>query len=266
MRLPPSPALSACDSLDGIEDLDAYLEQQGNLSHFPTPPLNAKKTPFVEVHEVPENLTDDGLESVDYDHIALVLTEEASLDVAPVPSDIEKVLAILISADLPLVVVALAFNILSGLHSREAYIGRFTDCPPDLLVATALSLAVTCTYDSPPTSNFWAKRICRGTWTKASIEKAIMKVLASLDFRLHEFSLPARLEQAVAALSPSSEIHEQEAEESQPSTPEKEPLRLVINGSHHLWINGQMTPEQTPPCDSAFPAGGLQSNRFLPLL
>ena len=56
MRFPPSPALSACDSLDGIDDLDAYLARQGSLSHFPTPPL--KKTPFVEVLELPDEYSE----------------------------------------------------------------------------------------------------------------------------------------------------------------------------------------------------------------
>ena len=40
--LPPSPALSACDSLADIEDLDAFLLAQGPLSRFATPPLSGK--------------------------------------------------------------------------------------------------------------------------------------------------------------------------------------------------------------------------------
>ena len=51
MLLPPSPALSACDSMDGIEDLDAYLEAQGPLSRFATPPL-PKSAITVETVEV----------------------------------------------------------------------------------------------------------------------------------------------------------------------------------------------------------------------
>ena len=53
MRHPPSPALSACDSLDG-DDLDAFLASQGSLSHFPTPP--PKQDVVVEAIEVLEEL------------------------------------------------------------------------------------------------------------------------------------------------------------------------------------------------------------------
>jgi len=62
MILPPSPALSCCDSLDGIEDLDAYLDKQGGLSHFPTPPLANKPTPILQAVE-----TEDGLIADDDD-------------------------------------------------------------------------------------------------------------------------------------------------------------------------------------------------------
>jgi hypothetical protein len=40
---PPSPALSFVDSLDGIEDLEAYLDAQPALSQFPTPPPGVSK-------------------------------------------------------------------------------------------------------------------------------------------------------------------------------------------------------------------------------
>jgi hypothetical protein len=40
---PPSPALSLVDSLDGIEDLEAYLDAQPALSQFPTPPIRVSK-------------------------------------------------------------------------------------------------------------------------------------------------------------------------------------------------------------------------------
>ena len=53
---PPSPALSVCDSLDGV-DLDALLDAQGPLSRFATPPLN--KTPTVEVEGVLEDAFDE---------------------------------------------------------------------------------------------------------------------------------------------------------------------------------------------------------------
>lgn len=51
LLLPPSPALSICDSLDGIEDLDAYLDAIGPLSKYGTPPP-PKKMPIVTIAEV----------------------------------------------------------------------------------------------------------------------------------------------------------------------------------------------------------------------
>lgn len=48
---PPSPALSICDSLADIDDLDAFLDAQGPLSHFGTPPP-PKASSMVEVMEV----------------------------------------------------------------------------------------------------------------------------------------------------------------------------------------------------------------------
>lgn len=44
MKFPLSPANSFCDSLDGIEDLDAYLAIQGPISSFPTPPIDKELT------------------------------------------------------------------------------------------------------------------------------------------------------------------------------------------------------------------------------
>ena len=49
---PPSPAWSDCDSLHGIEDLDAFLESKGRLSHFPTPPLFAILKDEIVVEEM----------------------------------------------------------------------------------------------------------------------------------------------------------------------------------------------------------------------
>ena len=58
---PPSPAFSVCDSLADIDDLDAFLDAQGQLSHWPTPP-SLKKECFVEEIEIEEDDDDDGLD------------------------------------------------------------------------------------------------------------------------------------------------------------------------------------------------------------
>ena len=53
---PPSPALSVSDPLDGIDDLDAFLDAMGPLSHFPTPLTRPKKDSVVGAIEVLEEL------------------------------------------------------------------------------------------------------------------------------------------------------------------------------------------------------------------
>lgn len=64
ITFPPSPTLSVCDSLQDIDDLDAFLEAQGSLSQFPTPPL--KKLATVEEVEIFE---EDYEEDVDYQEL-----------------------------------------------------------------------------------------------------------------------------------------------------------------------------------------------------
>jgi hypothetical protein len=54
----PSPTLSNCDSLIDIDDLDAFLDAQGQISHFPTPPPPPAKDEAV-VHEVEIDLSDE---------------------------------------------------------------------------------------------------------------------------------------------------------------------------------------------------------------
>lgn len=61
--LPPSPVVSDCDSLDNIDDLEAYLNAQGRLSHFPTPPCPKKVETIVT--EIEKDLSDDEEEDLD---------------------------------------------------------------------------------------------------------------------------------------------------------------------------------------------------------
>ncbi len=56
-EFPPSPTLSDCDSLIDIDDLDAFLDAQGQISHFPTPPAPTKDV--VLVHETELGLSDE---------------------------------------------------------------------------------------------------------------------------------------------------------------------------------------------------------------
>ena len=62
ITFPPSPVLSDCDSLDDIDDLDAYLDAKGQLSHFPTPPAPKKTEPIVQEIEIDAGEDDEELD------------------------------------------------------------------------------------------------------------------------------------------------------------------------------------------------------------
>lgn len=62
---PLSPAFSDCDSLAGIDDLDAFLDAQGKLSQWPTPPLKRELEEDLEVtSEESECESEDGVDGI----------------------------------------------------------------------------------------------------------------------------------------------------------------------------------------------------------
>ena len=62
---PHSPAFSDCDSLAGIDDLDAFLDAQGKLSQWPTPPLRREMEEDLEVpSEESEDESEDGIDGM----------------------------------------------------------------------------------------------------------------------------------------------------------------------------------------------------------
>lgn len=64
-EIPPSPAFSDRDSLAGIDDLDAFLDAQGKLSHWPTPPLRSELEEDLEVpSEDSEDESEDGIDGM----------------------------------------------------------------------------------------------------------------------------------------------------------------------------------------------------------
>lgn len=164
----------------------------------------------------------------------------------------------------------MAFNILTALHSREAGRGNFEDTPSDLLAVSALNLAVCYTDDHAPTSRWWSRCVCERTWTASLIEKTKMKLLLHLDFHLHSLGAMDEIEKAIASFLPPSnaEFEEEKSPPSQETPPEKQPLKLVTDGSTH-WKNGQITPDSSAP-NTAHPETNEHSTtsptQFLPLL
>jgi hypothetical protein len=64
---PLSPAFSDCDSLAGIDDLDAFLDAQGKLSQWPTPPLKLASVEELEVSSEDSDCeSEDGVDGMKF--------------------------------------------------------------------------------------------------------------------------------------------------------------------------------------------------------
>ncbi|KAM3423893.1 hypothetical protein BST61_g1288 [Cercospora zeina] len=204
MIYPPSPALSACDSLDGIDDLDAFLAAQGRLSHFPTPPPT-KTEPRVAVIGLPLDDDDKPLEDslVCTDPIANAFAREAALETRPSPQDADAIHSILVRADLPLEVVAVAFNMISAPRMSSCTLSGYT---PDLLTVAALSLVVSYTDDHAPLPAWYSRYVCRHAHSPQRINSTALELFAALDWRLHSFTTHDAYGRALTAFCSSTAI------------------------------------------------------------
>ena len=98
-------------------------------------------------------------------HIARIFTRNATIGAEYSEIDIRMIERMLVRAELPAEVLALAFNIVRGLDCPSLLKGSFRSAPNDLIVVSALSLAVSYTNDYPPTVKYWSRYACDGTWT-----------------------------------------------------------------------------------------------------
>jgi len=270
IAFPPSPALSECDSLAGV-DLDAFLDAQGSLSHFPTPPL--KETAVVEITEVSD--ADDDLTDADHDvsctccdsncacctsltstdeHLAQLFLAEASRGLSSTLSATTSIRNMLWRAQLPPEILALAFNILAQ-HSRS-FASNHTSKPSDLLSVCAMTLAVSLTNDHPPSSAYWSHRICDSAWTARDIDQSTLGMLLDLEWRLHELSSPRAIERTMAKLfirpggiNPNPEPKlDMLLTRMQGEVPQS--LVVTMSDSAACWAEGQLTPDASPPCSA----------------
>jgi hypothetical protein len=257
----PSPAPSACDSLAGIDDLDAFLEAQGQLSHWPTPP---KESGIVEVTEVGFGYEDDrrdsqvtvtGVEDVagieDKNCAASLLVEVAGAQISTELQDVEAIRRILLRAKLPREIVAIALNILSALESRLLPSDPGMVLSSELLVVAAFTLASAYTSDHPPSYTHWSQRVCNGNWTAAEIDRTALNIMSSLGWRLHDLSSASAIDEALSRLDhyiPVSPTKLGEATVGECDVTGSNPIlpRLCVNGTNISWVNGQLTPEETP--------------------
>ena len=160
-------------------------------------------------------------------------------------------------------------NILAGLDCHSLPLGSFHSAPNDLVVVTALSLAVSYTSDFPPTARYWSRHVCDGAWTPSRIDRTTLQVYAELGWRLHQYSAPDAVQRAVEELTKPAPFSEAVIRPQRPPSPcgyskfaVPESMKLLIEGTSTIWENGQITPEGTPPnCELV----GISSH-FLPLL
>lgn len=278
---PPSPAFSDCDSLAGIDDLDAFLDAQGKLSQWPTPPL---KREIEEDLEVPSEESDyesedgvDGMQRMLEDQkactniiadldIATVFARELRLDGPQAWDDILLMEEIFVRAELPIEVLALSFNIMSKLAKQQTIGILLQDLSLNLLVLATLSLASIHTNDHSPSPSYLARHVSVESTTGKQVDGAIIAVMTALDWRVHDCS------EGAAILST---LHLFERREPPPHTAhfaqdlydepflKPQPLRfdMAVRGETQ-WANGQLTPGASSTC-SVVPEF---ENSFLPLL
>lgn len=275
ITFPPSPAQSCCDSLAGIEDLDAFLEAQGQLSHFPTPLISletdvpSKALNVDSGNEValfgppPWQLADvDDGHVKPNQHIGRAMTHVASDVVFQSSIDAEHVVRILERAHLPPEVLAIAYNILCRLRQVQVSTSPLGKVPADLLVCGALILATLYTDDRPSSYSSWSRYVCDLMWTARRLDQVAMKIMAALDWRLLELCSPWAIQEAMTALhhrtgpqisvgqlnSKGPEIYMSAFELSRSP-------KLCATDSTSWWVNGQVTPSESPTspaCEGPF--------------
>ena len=280
-QFPPSPAFSDCDSLAGIDDLDAFLDAQGKLSQWPTPPM---KREIEEDLEVPSEESDyeseDGIDGMqrmlgddmaradmfaDLD-IATVFAHELRLDGPQAWDDILLMEEIFVRAELPIEVLALSFNIMSKLVKQKTVDILLQDLSLNLIVLATLSVASIHTNDHSPSPSYLARHVSVEPTTGKQIDQATIAVMTALDWRVHDCSEGATILSTLRLF---------ERREPQPHTSRTtqdlydevflKPQPLCFDmavRAETQWANGQLTPGASSTCSvvSEF------ENSFLPLL
>ena len=129
------------------------------------------------------------------------------------------------------------------------------------MVVSVLSLAAVYTSDYPPLSSYWSRYVCDGTWTAVRIDRTTLQILAALDWRIHRFSASRALEEAMLELTAPAVVEDWTESLVDYGTPRKSgksesenisDLKVIIDGAPACWMNGQLTPDGTPPPSSSF--------------
>lgn len=160
--------------------------------------------------------------------------------------DIAAIRGVLVRAGLPVVLLAVAFNILAALHTTDDNTKDLGDAPPALRVVAALSLAVSYSCDHTPRAQWWSYHVCDCAWTASRIDKTIMDLLVMLDFRLHFSADEHKLQEARLRLNVDAAHGADKLNERPTDTTEfaaNYSLQLLLDGTSSLWQHGQLTPD-----------------------
>lgn len=268
---PPSPAPSACDSLADIEDLDAFLDAQGKLSRWPTPPSAdvSRREVDEEVSKARDRATFDyDDEDIDEElwRLATSFTEAVTGYSSLTDYDTELVAKVLLRAQVSAEILAFAYNIIRAVGpSAEGQEDGDDFLIPDLVVTACLSLAMTFVEDTAPNAKGWALAVCRGSFPAQTIDTTVIELLLHPNLRMHALSAEHEINTALDELceiakGPQAADHEDEAEEIAEdiefADKGRSPLKLAISNTTD-WVYGAATPAETPI---------VETNSFLQLL
>ncbi|CZT23816.1 uncharacterized protein RCC_09530 [Ramularia collo-cygni] len=209
MDFPPSPATSVCDSLDGIEDLDAFLALQGPISGLPTPPMDRSAVTFDETAtEEAEDIADRRRVTALFAGCVGDLTR-ASYGTPP-HVDVKRIQHIIDLARrrTSREVCVVAYNILCELRDlAELKSNSPITLPADTLIICAMQLASDFLDDRPISNHYWNEG-ASGVWPNDSMQSSKLNMLFAIDWRLHALSTLERIEHTMSvflgdtALSP----------------------------------------------------------------
>jgi hypothetical protein len=198
--------------------------------------------------------------------IATVFARELRLDGPQAWDDILLMEELFVRVQLPIEVLALAFNIMSKLVKQQAIDLLLQDISLNTLVLATLSLASIHTNDHSPSPAYLARHVSVTPTTGKQIDQATIAVMTALDWRVHSCSENAailstlrlfeRREPPLYTSPLAHDLYDEPFLKPQPLC-----FNLAVSGVTQ-WANGQLTPGASSTC-SVVPEF---ENSFLPLL
>lgn len=262
--VPPSPALSFCDTLSS-PDLDAYLDSLPALSCLPSPRLEPQDAWWIS--DAPARISRQ--DSFFDDEPSTCRTSANALcsitqcqdceSVSALPNMVERFLE---KSGVSTNTIAIAYNILASArvsllhcwHGEGAF--AFTtecmwekmldihgpeadgSCQRALIILSALSLAVSFNEDLPRSMSYWSGSVAGNAFSQAQISAMNKIVLAQLDWQIHPLAAPGPVEAAERIILGSSQS---KWTQKTPQSFQDEPLRLLV-GPNTTIQHGLTTP------------------------